>query len=238
MSNAADADHDLTIAIGEAASTETNPVLMKLASSLTKRFDATWAVGDAAGGMQASSSLPTNGTCHVYLMERSDTGVVDAMAVPNGTTLVLPSGYDRSRRIGSFVTDSSANIRGFRQNGDRFSLNSAVVSLNTSSAISNALLTLAVPAGLKVVPMLYCLLYHSSALQADILAGPGDSSAVSGTLFYILGSNQIIAAHGTADWAWTNTSAQIRYSITIYGGGLTNAIIHTQGWIDTRGRDA
>jgi hypothetical protein len=230
---AADADHDLTFAIGEAASTETNPVLMKLTSSLTKQFDATWAVGDAAGGMQSGSALPTSGTVHVHLMERSDTGVVDIIGVPDGTTLVLPSGYDRSRRIMSFRTDSSANVLDFYQQGDAFIYKTIVTDRNSTSAVYDTLLTLTVPLGIKVYPLTTLRTQQTSGSSACGI-GSGDIAALTfnATTSAVGITNINPPPHGIL----TNTSGQVRYYFETVSGTTAAHITYTLGYIDLRGR--
>jgi uncharacterized protein YdeI (BOF family) len=238
-SNAADADHDLTFAIGEAASTETNPVLMKLLSSLTKQFDATWAVGNNAGGMQSGSALPTSGTVHVHLMERSDTGVVDIIGVPNGTTLVLPSGYDRSRRIMSFCTDSSANIRGFKQIDDTFYYSTGISDYSSTSSRADALLTISVPTGIICQPIFYYVITSAAAVPNDIEMAYG--SAYAGASQYTIeriGDGTYEKKGGTCSLPVTNTSAQIYFKVVISSGSLGSCGFTTIGWIDTRGKDA
>jgi hypothetical protein len=234
-SNAADADHDLTFAIGEAASTETNPVLMKLLSTLTKQFDATWAVGNNAGGMQSGSALPTSGTVHVHLMERSDTGVVDIMGVPNGTALVLPSGYDRSRRIMSFRTNSSANIVAFTQVGDVFKYTAHVEDYSSTSSRAEALLTISVPAGISVSPILYSQLFCGTGVVADFFRSAAFTDSNFRAVEVSNDGNNYVTSYGLL---WTNTSAQVYLTVTIYSGSINENKIYTQGWFDTRGKDA
>jgi hypothetical protein len=237
---AADTEHDLTFAVGEAASTETDPVLMKLTSALTKRFDATWAVGTTNGGMQSGSSLPTSGTVHVHLMERSDTGVVDVIGVPNGTTLVLPSGYDRSRRIMSFRTDSSANILGFVQRGDKFILAAAIKDVAaTNPGTSTVLRTLSVPAGIQVEVDISLRVTQLDATET--LAGISSADATSlNSLMYnsgeVGGSTQHRAS-GFLSGILTNTSSQVK-SVLYVSTANTTLDIYTYGWVDKRGKDS
>jgi hypothetical protein len=233
---AADTEHDLTFAIGEAASTETNPVLMKLLSTLTKQFDATWAVGNNAGGMQSGSALPTSGTVHVHLIERSDTGVVDIMGVPNGTTLVLPSGYDRSRRIMSFRTDSSANIIGFVQTGDEFLRLSPIEDVNTAVlGTSSISYTLSVPLGISVIALIAGYTSNATVDKPIYIRALSQTDvAVSGNA---LTANSPVAAQNAAFQTQirTNTLGQIG----VRGiAASTTLSISTSGWIDTRGKDA
>jgi len=56
LSHAADTEHDIIIAAGKARNVA-DTADMVLASAITKQFDATWAVGTAAGGMSAGEAL-------------------------------------------------------------------------------------------------------------------------------------------------------------------------------------
>lgn len=108
LSSGADTDHDITVAAGEArdaADTED----MVLASALTKQIDAAWSVGNDQGGLD-TGTVAADTTYYVWLIKRTDTGVVDALFSTSGTSPTLPTNYDKKRQIGRLVTDSSANI--------------------------------------------------------------------------------------------------------------------------------
>lgn len=80
--NGTDATNDIDIAIGSARDS-TNAADMVLASALTKQLDATWAVGTNAGMLDVGTV--GNLTYHLYLIKRSDTGVVDVLASLSAT---------------------------------------------------------------------------------------------------------------------------------------------------------
>lgn len=87
MSNGTDATNDIDIAVGIAVSDDsahTSRVAMALTSAYTKQLDAAWAVGSAAGGLDIGTIA--NGTYHMWLIMRSDTGVVDALFSRNPNT--------------------------------------------------------------------------------------------------------------------------------------------------------
>ena len=113
QSQAADTDHDTTISIGGAMDS-TNAYWLDLASAITKRIDASWAVGTAAGGLDGTESVagtPDVSTWYyIHLIARSDTGVVDALYSESATGPTMPTNYDFRRLIGAVRTDSSANI--------------------------------------------------------------------------------------------------------------------------------
>ena len=113
QSQAADTDHDTTIAVGGTMDS-TNAYWLALASALTKRIDAAWAVGTNNGGLDGTESVagtPDASTWYyIHLIARSDTGVVDALYSESATAPTMPTNYDFRRLIGCVLTDSSANI--------------------------------------------------------------------------------------------------------------------------------
>jgi hypothetical protein len=76
LANGTDAVNDIDIAAGECRDS-TGTVNLVLGSILTKQLDAAWAVGSNAGGLDQGSIA--NATYHMHLIERPDTGVVDAI---------------------------------------------------------------------------------------------------------------------------------------------------------------
>jgi hypothetical protein len=232
--NGSDATNDIDIAAGEAASTETNPVLMVLASALTKRLDAAWAVGTNQGGLDTGSIA--NNTYHIWLIQRSDTGVVDALFSLSASSPTMPSGYDRKRRIGSIMRAAGA-IRAFTQIGDFFYLSTPVNDYTGTAAVSDVLPTLTVPSGLVLEPLIsgniqasggggICQLgIRGASWPNEIIYGPTSQSGI------------------TMHNAWfggifTNTSGQVRLSIVIFAGTVLATNLFTSGWIDYRGKDA
>ncbi|HTV71186.1 MAG TPA: collagen-like protein [Rhizobiaceae bacterium] len=238
--NTTDATNDIDIAAGEAASTESDPVLMVLASTLTKRLDTAWAVGSGNGGRDTGSIA--NGTWHVWLIQRSDTGVVDALFSLSATSPTMPTNYDRKRRVGSVIRMSSALVA-FKQLGDDFRLSvpaqdaNAVVNPGTSAV----LLALSVPGGIQV--------------EAGITFTYADTSAVGGTAILVTSPDQ---ANTAPDFAArygqvlgsqaqagatqelrvrTDTSQQMRYRLSQSTADHFIYVV-THGWTDTRGRNA
>ena len=132
---------------------------MVLASAITKRFDAEWAVGSTEGGFASGESLPASGTIHIWLIKRSDTGVVDVMANNHATSALapsLPADYDYKRRIFSLRTNASNNII----NGDQWGTgvrrlwryDTPILDYNNSNPGASATtVALSVPGGIAVL---------------------------------------------------------------------------------------
>lgn len=108
QSRAADTDHDTTISAGLARDA-TDAKSMRLASAITKQIDANWAVGTNQGGLD-TGAVGNNTWYYIWLILRSDTGVVDALYSTSATSPTMPTNYDFKRLIGAVKTDGSANI--------------------------------------------------------------------------------------------------------------------------------
>lgn len=117
-SNDTDTEHDINITAGEARDA-TDAVDITLASEITKRIDAGWAVGNDAGGID-TGAVAASTLYAVWLIKRSDTAVVDALFSLSFTAPTTPANYDYERLIGYVVTNSSSNIIAYKQVGDYF----------------------------------------------------------------------------------------------------------------------
>ena len=149
-SNGTDADHDIDIAPGIARSAD-DTTSLRLAAAWTKQIDATWAVGDDAGGMEAADHPVQATTLYaLWLIMRPDTGVVDAMFSLDFSSPTLPTNYTKKRLIGSVRTDGSDNIIAYVQSGDYFRYTGDVpLDINDATITSGAFVTDA----LSVPPM-------------------------------------------------------------------------------------
>lgn len=148
--NSTDANNDIDIAAGQAASDDSTAVMLTLSSAITKRLDAAWAVGDGNGGLDTGSKATS--TCYfVWLIRRSDTGVVDVLFSTSKTSPTMPTNYDQKRRLpGAIFTDASGNIRAFTQVGKRrFDFVTRVADVSATNPGSTAVLrTVTVPTGM------------------------------------------------------------------------------------------
>lgn len=232
--NVTDATNDIDIAAGEAVD-GTNAILMKLASGITKRLDAAWAVGTGNGGRMSAAAI-TDTTYHVWLIQRSDTGVVDVGFDVSATAPTMPTDYDRKRRIGSIVRASAA-IKLFWQDGDVFQWQTQTTDRSSTSAAAWALLTLTVPLGIKVVPLLTLFTKQNAAGSSDTAVGDArDSGKTSPVAMGAVAAASEIAYNYLAGGIYTNTSAQIYHELVITSGTLSFGVLQTRGYIDTRGR--
>lgn len=227
--NVSDAVNDIDIAIGSAASDSTVPTLMTLASSLTKRTDAAWAVGTGVGGWLDGTSMP-NGTGHAFLIQRSDTGAVD-IGFSASLTPTLPTNYDRKRRIGSIIRQSAA-ILSFRQFGNRFILNTVQQIRSSTAGVTDVLITCISPAGIRTRPILSSQLSMNTASAGQNVIGDGDSTTAT---FQFQAANASAIDTTVVDTIYTNTSSQVRFTTSASAGTFLSNVLNSLGWWDDRG---
>ena len=112
--DAGDTAHDINVTAGSAQDSD-NTDILTLSSEITKKIDVTWAAGDDAGGLSSSLTAPANDTWyHVFLVQIG--GAIDVLfdtsiTCVNGIADHTVTDY---RRIGSVLTDGSANILPFK----------------------------------------------------------------------------------------------------------------------------
>jgi len=165
----------LAIAAGEARD-DSNAADMNIAA-FTKDVSAAWAVGTGNGsldtGAYAASTL-----YYVWLMRRSDTGLVDVLTSLSGTNAGLnkPANYDAFRLIGAFVTDATPDILAFQQVGDHFQfMGVSLLDISDASITKNTVET-----GSLSVPR------HSLAhVNASVTLNSGGSAGTSMELFLV-----------------------------------------------------
>jgi hypothetical protein len=238
LSNAAaDAVNDITVAAGKVrdATDATNIIL---ASAITKKLDAAWAVGNDQGGLDTGSAA--NVTYHVWLIKRSDTGVVDALLSVSATAPTMPASYDYKRRIGSILREAG-NIVQFRQVGDKFWRDAPSGDVNaTHPGIAAVTRTLKVPIGIAVDAMVIHSVTQGNAgdnsfgLLSSLADANTTPSATVHDVVYV--GNSDSSGDSVSREVTTNTSAQIRSRLSGSIAGSTVETVTTLGWIDTRGR--
>lgn len=239
--NGSDGTNDIDIATGKATDA-TNAVDMVLASALTKRTDAAWAVGTGNGGLDTGAV--GNNTYHVWLIKRSDTGVVDALFSLSASAPTMPASYDYKRRIGSIVRTGGA-IKAFIQDGDKFMWSVPapdVAAVNPGTAAVTR--TLTVPTGVRVEALLSAGAFAAAAADVPQAIYLSDLSITDSTatatgawsveMYYNVASAGLFGGFYPV---FTNTSAQIRSRLQASASGTT-FYITTHGWTDTRGRVA
>lgn len=230
LSNGTDADHDIDIAVGECRDSA-NGVNLNLIAALGKQIDATWTAGGTPGtpaGGLFTGTVANGTTYHVFLIRKDSDGSLDAGFDTSVSAANIPSGYTAYRRLGSVITDGSANILAFSQLGDEFLLSLTIASTDTVST-TPALFDVTVPADIQVWWL--GIIYTAASALTFITSPDVTSETATGA------RNQNIADTSVMETRHrTNTSAQLR-AVTNTGGG-TSVVLSTRGWIDDRGRSA
>jgi hypothetical protein len=108
LSNAADTEHDITIAVG-ACRDSSNGYNLTLSSAMTKRIDAGWSAGSTNGGLD-TGSVAASTEYFVWLIRKDSDGTIDALFSASSTAPTMPAGYTYKRLLRGVRTDSSANI--------------------------------------------------------------------------------------------------------------------------------
>lgn len=235
-SNAADADHDITISTGRCRDSLGAEDII-LSSTITKQIDATWVEGNNLGGL-FSGSVAADTTYHMFLIVKDIDGTVDSGFDTSLSAANIPAGWTAFRRVFSFLTDSSSNIPGFlavEANGGGVDVvwNDSILDLNTTApGTSGVLLTLSVPTGFPLLAQIRAKMSDASTVemlftsphQTDIVPSVADSDlrvSASGTQ---AGINRDIL---------TDSSGRMRYRSSL-GSGLSFFSLHTIGWNDSR----
>jgi hypothetical protein len=194
--------------------------------------------GSGNGALDTGSTIPAAAWLHVFLIMRTDTGVVDVLVSQSATAPTLPTNYTKKRRIGSIKTASSA-ILAFTQLGDEFLWQTLVIDVNTSSITASTSYTINVPTGLKVVAHLtfVCSSAANNTMQSVISSpdqlltawnNPGGQQSISAM------NSGTLVQNGIADfYVRTNTSGQINVASSATGGTV---VVITRGWVDNRGK--
>lgn len=232
--NVSDAVNDIDVTAG-AATDSTQVDVLHLATGITKRLDAIWAVGTGQGGLDVGPI--SDGTYHVYVIKRSDTGIVDVLFSTNSTSPTMPAGYTLKRRIGSILRESGSIIT-FLQEGDFF-YRSTISSYtnNPTPAIPTTLLTLVgMPTGKVYKPLLDISFQQSSSQgQCAMYMAP----VASPTLFITVcqANNALDLNHSNLIGPPTSISAQVYWRILIFSGSLFFVNVSIYGWVDSRDKN-
>lgn len=233
LNNGSDPTNDIDIAAG-AAVDSTGAVSMLLASSLTKRLDAAWAVGTGQGGLDTGAIA--NVTYHVYLMRRPDTGVVDSCfsisPVAPTTGGAIPSAYTQFRRIGSILRESGTIVP-FLQVGDYF-FRPSFTNFSAPLGRAYALLNLSVPTGIIVRPLFTVRNYQATIGQTRQVVGWGPTEA---TQSFVVAESILANTTGAANVSsvFSDIQGRVWQATNVVSGTVSDNTVITNGWIDTRG---
>lgn len=227
----------MSIAAGTATDS-TNTVSMAL-TAIAKTTSA-WAVGNNNGGID-TGSIANSTWYHFYVIQRSDTGVVDVMFSTSASAPTLPTNYTYYRRIGSGKTNGSAQWTKFVQFGDEFLWDTELTDVSSiATSATAASKTLTVPTGIQVWARIRANLGLASGSESLFITSLDESDqAASLSTGGALGKGTFECSSGFQGngecRVRTNTSAQIR--VRSFGTAAFFSIF-TYGWVDERGKSA
>jgi len=235
-STAADADHDITISTGSARDSGDTKIL-KLTSAITKQLDAAFTEGNNAGAL-FSGTIAAATTYHWFIIQKDSDGSIDAGASTSLTASDIPTGFTAFRRVFSFDTDSSANIRSFTAfeagGGELYvDLTNRVQDLSTTTpSIGGATIVLSVPTGIRVLAIFQSALAETVTDAFIIFTGIHQfnvtPTVTNSDLITSAGSTR---ASGNFERI-TDTSGSIRHRST--NNAVLSFSVNIIGWVDFR----
>ena len=231
----------IQIATGQCASDAVSPILMPLTAALGKNVGTAWAVGGTPaaplGGLD-TGTVSATAWYYVWLIRRSDTGVVDALFSLSATAPTMPANYDMKRRIGA-VRRSAGNLLAFRQIDDRFLFTIPVTDANTLTLTSNVRTNVTLTCPPNMVAMFRAYGYAISPSTTGVLLQPTAETAAAinyGTT-PLMSAYSEVTNEGTAGEYEVDVDANSQIGVTM-DAATTNSrfSVTTKGWYDTRGR--
>lgn len=219
--NGTDANNDIDVAAGEAASDSATPALMSLASTITKRLDAAWAVGSGNGGLDTGSKAVST-WYYIWLIHRSDTGVTDVLFSVSSSAPTMPTNYDHKRLIWAVKTNASGNIEAYTQIGDAaiYPTWDFEVSASTATSITTQTLT-KVPPLLGVLAELNVFLNNPSAAGSakvfSALLADARNNIANGASGSFGAGDMTVPVNGSGQIKFVNSVATNQLSIAVKG---------------------
>jgi hypothetical protein len=248
MANGGDAVNDIDVAAGSCRSLANTDNIL-LAATMTKQLDVAWAVGTNQGG-RATGVAIANGTYHVFVIKRPDTGVIDVAYDSSATGANIATNtnaaYTEKRRIGSILREGGS-IVAFTQLGEEFLRKTSVLDVSAANPGTGAVArTLSVPTGIQVWALAnWAYVQAWAGTQPTVYISEldkNDEAPLSTAAPLGQGMDLMTVATGTNTSAFgtiktrTSTAAQVRSRLSVSDANVT-LYAATLGWIDQRGRD-
>jgi hypothetical protein len=203
--------------------------------AFSKTIGGAWTAGSGNGGLANGIVRLTNSWYHVFAGIAS--GIADVFIDADAGGANHPAAFTAWRRIGSILTDGtgSGNISRFVQIEDTFYWQGARSFTTSSVGTSAMLVTLPVPSGLRIRPVIRAVA-PSAQGNSVIITSPWELDEAPGTSYAVTPGFDVIGSscqvHLSAS-LYTDTSSRIR--IRGDAGSLSLAIF-VRGWIDGRGK--
>lgn len=211
---------------------------IELSSALIKRLDANWSAGTGQGGFPSGLTLSANTWYHVFAIAKTD-GTVDAgfdTSLIASNLLSDATDYVKYRRLGSVLTDSSSDIKQFKQVGDWFYWKDLVVDYNSGISTSGRnIITVSVPSGVNCIAKIFGKVYSSSGANVFLFTCPYQTDTAVSYVNGIMNLEHITGHNKAAEnlEILTNTSSQIGARAEFSGAQATIGIF---AYKDFRGK--
>ncbi|NML73080.1 hypothetical protein HHL25_02965 [Rhizobium sp. S-51] len=196
-----------------------------------------FSIGSGNGMMDAA--VQASKVYHVHLIWNPTTGARDFLASTSPTAPTMPSGYTKRRRISTFMTDGSGNIRAgqWRQDGS-FQLAQPLVVALTRALDVLSLLTLPVPLGIKIEAHVQIVLFNGGGTDAGfygIVRDPDTGAPVNDANLgqYGLGWRNAGNTYAGRIAEWTSAAGQV-YTGSYPASANNKMHVYLQGWRDLR----
>ena len=196
--NGSDATNDIDFSAGVAM--DATGVYVLRGSALTKRLDEAWAVGTDAGMLDTGAV--GNNDYYLWVIGRSDTGVVDYLASLSSTAPTMPANYDFKRLIGWLKRAGGANV-GFTTyetagGGLEFLWTTPTLDINLANTLTTSRRTDAVkvPLNFSVVANLNVQLEDAGSSAFGVVYCPDHADLVPSLTAAPLGSSYTDVAGG------------------------------------------
>ncbi len=240
LSTAADADHDMTMSTGVCRN-DADSANVELTASLTKQIDALFGKGDNNGGLFTGTVAPDT-SYHACIVTEDSSGDPDWGWDTDVGGANTPTGFTFERRVGSRYTDSSSNLVKTYQSGSLVRLDVPVLDFNAPPGGSANTVTLSVPLGIIVYPLLTVGVISNLAAESPgygLVTALAQPDTAPGPLLYHFsgggrGNDQVSVGPGNITWVPTNTSGQVRTRVS--PSTVDQQRVITDGWRDSRGK--
>jgi hypothetical protein len=234
VSNAADADHDITIALGKIMDSSQTSVI-SLLTGITKRIDAVWAAGTGNGGLPSALTLTADTWYRVFLIKNPDTGDIDAgfdTSITAANLIADAPTYTQYRRVSYVLTDGSSNILEWQPgNLRRYVWELMTAQLAGAGSASGASLTVQVPP--SQIGIIMAQNYVTTAVtNYFLLSQTNQTNSAPGVVF------QTVAGQSTgSDYSLNTNTLEVRVdSASNIRQRVSEAVsfvyVTTVGWID------
>lgn len=171
--NAADINNDIDISSGVRMADDGSNWL-RLGSTLTKRLDASWAVGTGNGMLDTGTKA--NSESYALFVIGGSAVATDVLASTSFSAPTMPTGYTWKRYLGTIVTSSTGNIFSFSQIGNYFRrLTITGGSYTGTIGTTSSLAALSVPRGISCQIDLQWRTLNASANGFIYLRNPDDT---------------------------------------------------------------